>query len=169
MHDPARNFFMKMAPLVEPNSSIVEFGSLDINGKIKDLFSFSEYIGIDIVSGPGVDVVADASEWEPSHEYDAVLCAEVFEHTDKWPDICANAFRILRHGGRFIGSCAGVGRTPHSAIDGGEVRPFEFYKNIEESEMIDVLTEQGWVDIDVSYFMHPAPYFGDLYFTAVKP
>lgn len=165
MHTAAREYFKKMSQDVDADVDIVEFGSLDINGGIKDLFIASKYVGIDIAPGPGVDIVSDASEWTPDMAYDLVLCAEVFEHTERWPEICANAFRSLKSGGRFIGSCASIGRGPHSAIDGGEVRFFEHYKNVSKEEMSQVLTEQGWSQINIEYNKSD----GDLYFTAVKP
>lgn len=165
MHSAAFNYFAKIAKNTDNNLDIVEFGSLDINVGIKNLFQYKKYVGVDISPGPGVDIVCDASEWVADQEYDVVLCAEVFEHTERWPEICENAYNSLKCGGRFIGSCASIGRAPHSAIDGGEVRIFEHYENVPSSEMQEVLSRQGWENIEIQY----NEIDGDLYFTAVKP
>ena len=42
---------------------VLEVGSLDINGSIRDLFQNCEYTGIDLGEGKGVDVIC------PGHLY----------------------------------------------------------------------------------------------------
>ena len=40
--------------------SIFELGSYDVNGSIRSIFNnVSKYIGLDLIEGPGVDVVYD--------------------------------------------------------------------------------------------------------------
>ena len=41
---------------------ILDVGSMDINGSLKDVTSYSEYIGIDIKEGKNVDVVLNAHD-----------------------------------------------------------------------------------------------------------
>ena len=41
------------------SKKVFELGSYDINGSIKPLFSFNEYIGVDVSEGPNVDKVYD--------------------------------------------------------------------------------------------------------------
>ena len=42
--------------------NILEIGSLDINGNIRNLFNFSRnYIGIDLEKGPNVDIIMNGS------------------------------------------------------------------------------------------------------------
>ena len=42
----------------DKNLSILEIGSYDVNGTIRNLFASENYVGVDLVEGPGVDVVA---------------------------------------------------------------------------------------------------------------
>lgn len=93
-----------------------------------------EYLSIDPVDGPGVDVVADAATVELDG-YDCVVCCEVLEHHPKPQELVEAAARALKPGGLFLMTCAGPGRAPHSAIDGGTVRPGEHYANVSPGDM----------------------------------
>ena len=45
------------------NIDVLEIGSLDVNGKIRDLLNFSKkYTGIDLIKGPNVDLIMDGSD-----------------------------------------------------------------------------------------------------------
>lgn len=129
MHPAAYNFVRGERDRMPPGL-IVEIGALNINGSIRELFANCEYVGVDVVPGPGVDVVADGAEYVPPVAPGVVLCCEVLEHTPRAKDICANAYRMLQPGGIAIFTMAGEGRAPHSAVDGGTLRPNEFYRNV---------------------------------------
>lgn len=117
--------------------NIIEFGSLDINGSVRSILEplAKSYIGVDVQSGPGVDIVADAAAYSSPEPADMVVCCEVFEHTAVWRDIIYNSYRLLKHGGIFIATAAGEGRHPHSAIDESPIREWEYYANIGSWEM----------------------------------
>src|SRR4051794_35451978 len=118
MHDEAFEYVRQQAE-GRQFATVVEFGSHDVNGSIRDLFNCDFYHGIDLVAGPGVDEVADASDWEsPWQDIDCVVCCEVLEHTLKVEQIINSAFQILAQDGIFIVTCATDPREPHSAIDG---------------------------------------------------
>lgn len=111
---------------------VLEIGSLDINGSVRHIFKpFAEkYIGIDVQEGPGVDIVASATDYLSPGYFDVVVCAEVFEHTPEWKQIINNSYVNLMDGGIFIATMAGEGRHPHSAIDENPIREWEHYSNI---------------------------------------
>lgn len=122
--------------------SVLEFGSLDINGSIRGLFTdVASYIGVDLQTGPGVDVVADAHTFATDQRFDVVAACEVFEHTAVWREVIANAETLLKPGGLFVATMAGPGRAPHSAIDEQPIRDFEHYANIEPTELGSCLAE----------------------------
>lgn len=129
--------------MVQPDGpiNVLEFGSLDINGSVRYIFSpyIGSYIGLDLQDGPGVDVVADAATYDDGITYDVVVCCEVFEHTPAWPDIVGNAYNRLRVGGLFVATMAGEGRPPHSAIDENPIREWEYYGNVMYDDMAAVL------------------------------
>jgi SAM-dependent methyltransferase len=136
MHDAAFDYIEAAVEQYGPWQSVAEFGARNINGSVRYLFDKAErYIGVDVVSGLDVDVVADAATWDPDVRFDCVVCAEVLEHTEAAPRVVANAARLLNPGGVFIMTCAGVGRKPHSAVDGLEIRDDEFYRNVGEATL----------------------------------
>lgn len=144
--------------------AVLDIGGRDINGTCRPLFpAAAVYTSVDLQPGRGVDVVADITTWTPDRAYDLVLCAEVFEHTAAWRDICAAAHGACRPGGRLVVTCAGPGRAPHSAVDGAELRPGEHYANVTADELADALTAAGWVDVETDVLG------ADVRATAVRP
>ncbi len=136
---------------------VLDIGGRNINGTSRDHFPHAKrFTVIDIAEGPGVDVVADAATWTPDREYDVVVCTEVFEHTAVWPDICLTAYKACKAGGQLILTMAGPGRGGHSAVDGGPLRPDEYYGNVEPFRLREVLEECGWKDVFVDSQPSPA-------------
>lgn len=121
---------------------ILEIGSLDINGSVRPIFKDTKrsYIGVDMQEGPGVDIVADAATFQIGLKFDVIVCAEVFEHTAVWREIIDNSLAHLKPGGLFTATMAGVGRSPHSAIDENPIRDWEHYANITEEELSAALS-----------------------------
>lgn len=130
---------------------VLDIGGRNINGTIRDRFPGAvEYVVLDIIEDAGVDIVADAATWRPDGDrFDAVVCAEVFEHTPVWREICATAFDVLAPGGQFVATMAGPGRAPHSAMDGGPLQPGEHYANIDPDELAEELYSLGFRGINV--------------------
>ncbi len=146
MHEQAQAFFAtNLAGL--PPLRVVEFGSLNVNGSLRDIYEAQSWFGIDLRHGKGVDLVADAATWRTSELFDLVLCAEVFEHTPDWEAILDTAWFALAHGGLFLASCATGNRPPHS-VGGGTLDPFEFYRNVPADEMSEALAR--WADVSVT-------------------
>lgn len=127
---------------------VLDIGGRDINGTLRDLFPNASYTCLDLRDGPGVDVVADAATWAPEDSYDIVVCAEVFEHTEKWPQICATAFDATDEW--FIVTAAGPGRGEHSGIDGCGLKPDEWYENIDPMGLRTVLLRCGFKTVEVN-------------------
>lgn len=133
MHQEAYEFVRLVGQPIGYGARILEFGSRNVNGSVRDLFRDSTfYCGIDIVPGDGVDVIACAAAYNHEQLVDVVICCEVLEHTILAGPICLNAWRNLRLGGRYIVTCAGPLRSPHSALDGGVLRRGEYYLNVTE-------------------------------------
>lgn len=167
MHDAAFAFYSRALQVLPP-LDVLEFGSYNINGSVRDAYPQARsWWGIDIAEGNGVDEVADAVHYLSSRRYDVVICAEAFEHTPHWPEIIANAYNHLEDGGYFFASCASRDRPPHSAFDGGPLRDGEYYQNVSPGEMMEVMEAMDWKSFEVI----PADgYFGndDLYIKAIK-
>lgn len=146
--------------------SVLEIGSLDINGSVRALFpADAHYHGIDVVDGPGVDEVADAACWRAARTYDVVVSTEVLEHAPRWDRILANAWDAVAAGGRLLVTCATDPRAPHSAVDGLDVRPEEHYRNLPPGDARAVASAWGAERLVVE--AHQGR--GDLYLRADKP
>jgi SAM-dependent methyltransferase len=81
--------------------SVCDVGSYDVNGTFKPLFTGHNYIGLDIMAGPNVDVVAKEMYSYPFDDcsFDIVISGSTLEHvkdTHKW---ITEVARITKHGG----------------------------------------------------------------------
>jgi predicted methyltransferase len=170
MHEGAFQFVCRVAMQLESRASVVELGSRTVvgpwpySGPVRHLFPGAEYVGVDMVDGPNVDTVGNAATWqpEPLMPVDTVVCTETLEHTPEAGQICRNAWNLLQPGGVFIVTAAGVGRAPHSAIDGGQLRDGEYYHNVNREELRTWVAPFGFSLIDT--FSVP----GDIYAVAVR-
>jgi hypothetical protein len=155
MHSEAREYVARHAR-PSPGLLVLDIGGQDMNGSVRDLWPGADYTAMDITDGPGVDVVADAAtwrpDWEPHQGFDVVVCCEVFEHAESWPEIVDTAYRALRPGGLFIVTTAGPGRAPHSGRRAlpPEPDPGEHYANVDPGALADVFEVTGFVDWEVS-------------------
>ena len=86
---------------------ILDVGSLDVNGTYRHLFDEPEwdYVGLDMVPGPGVDVVVRRPyRWREirSSSFDVVVSGQAFEHIEfPWMTIL-EVVRVLRPGGIVV-------------------------------------------------------------------
>lgn len=103
MHDSVKNFVAEeLERLKLDDPWIVEIGSRDVNGSVRELFPDStRYAGLDIQPGPGVDFVTSVEHW-PIDSTDLCLCTEMLEH-DRFPwKTLIGIYEILHHDGIFI-------------------------------------------------------------------
>jgi SAM-dependent methyltransferase len=161
MHQEAYRFIEEQVKSLPPRRSVVELGARDVNGSVRALFGDAAYVSVDIADGPGVDVVADAATFRPIEAPDTVVCCETLEHAPQAGAIVRNAIDMLAPGGVLLVTCASDPRAPHSGIDGGAVRPGEWYQNVP----LDALAK--WLEgTGVIHLRHLA--CGDLQAHAVK-
>ena len=144
--------------------SVIEVGSRDLNGSIRCHFPAATWTGLDLHSGPSVDIVLDALDYTPADAVDLVIIAEVFEHCPYWGEVLHHVANWLKPGGRIIITAAGPGRDPHSGIDGGELRAGEHYANVTARDLSDELQFAGFQQIEVS----GNEYWKDTYAIATK-
>lgn len=129
-----------------PFDVVVEIGSRDINGSVRDLFPSSSYTGLDLYEGPGVDWVGSAVHYEPDGPVDCVVCCEVLEHTPDWDLLIHVAAGWLRPKGRLIVTCAAPNRPAHSGITGAWVlEDGEYYAGLSTRDVGGSLLDAGIV------------------------
>jgi SAM-dependent methyltransferase len=148
---------------------VLEVGSLNINGSVRQFFTDCDYIGIDIGQGRDVDIVCPGQEYNaPDNTFDTVISCECFEHNPEWVETFANMYRMVKPSGLIVMSCATTGRAEHGTkrTSPGDA-PFcnDYYKNLTEQDFVENF------DIDSMFSVYE---FGigeatkDLYFYGVK-
>ena len=142
MHQECFEYVARTLPIdITKKTKIVEFGSCDVNGTVRPLIGQAEYIGIDLVAGPNVDIVMDCREY--LGHADIVLCLEVVEHEKDLDGVIQTIVDTMEPEGLALITCATNPRPPHSAVDGGPVRTGEWYKNISPSAMRKAVKTAG--------------------------
>jgi SAM-dependent methyltransferase len=147
---------------VKPDAWVLDIGAFDVNGTVRPLFAgVSSYVGIDVRSGPGVDVEIDPADYDGDECYDLVVSTETLEHMSDPEKAIDCAFRALKPGGLLILTLASPTRAPHG-IGGGAVGQ-EYYAGITPGHLAELLS--SWAGVKIEH--HPER--GDLYATATKP
>lgn len=150
MHGAVRRWLKRTLKTLPPVSSVLDIGGRNVNGSNRDFFPNAKYKALDIVSAPGVDIVADARTWAPDGEFfDLVICISVFEHVERWQDIVTTMWLSCASGGHVLITCAGPGWGEHSADD-GPLKPGEWYEEPDPAEVHAVMSKK-LVDVQVEY------------------
>jgi SAM-dependent methyltransferase len=101
------------------NRSVLEIGSLNVNGSVRSLFSASSrYCGVDLRPGDGVDRVMNAHSLEfAAGEFDVVISTETLEHDSHFWLSVGEMGRVLSPGGFLIITARGNGFPEHAFPD----------------------------------------------------
>ena len=146
MSHPAQHDYIRYVKNKFPeqfvNKQVLEVGSLNINGTVRDLFSNCYYIGIDVAEGKDVDVVCEGQNFKaPTESFDVTISCECFEHNPHWVATFANMYRMVRPGGLIIMTCATTGRAEHGTTRTTPIDSpltiglgWDYYKNLEEKD-----------------------------------
>ena len=101
------------------SKTVLDVGSLDINGNNKGFFKNCDYTGIDIAEGKNVDGWSTGHTFNPLLDdgsvklYDTIISTECFEHDKYYALTLNNIVRLLKPGGLFLFTCATIGRKEH--------------------------------------------------------
>ena len=94
--------------------NVLEVGSLNINGTVRDFFAAENYLGLDLIEGKDVDLVRSGNEYDaPDNFFDTIISTECFEHDKHWKETFQNMYRMTKVGGMVIFTCASDGRHEH--------------------------------------------------------
>jgi SAM-dependent methyltransferase len=169
-------FFHALAQLVPAyfaDKKVLEVGSLDINGSIRQFFTGGEYLGVDLGNGPGVDLVGQGQLLDfPTAGFDVVASAECFEHNPFWLETFANMLRMSKEAGLVIFSCASTGRPEHGtprAAPGSSPLTVGigsgYYRNLTAEDFTSRFHLPGWFE---TYHFYYCPLSFDLYFFGIR-
>lgn len=128
--------------------AVLDLGGRNVNGTTDHLFH-GQVVHVDIVDGPGVDIVADAADLNLDDRFGVVVSTECLEHTERAAEIVVTAHRHLTPGGVFVATMAGPGRAPHGQHGAALPAPDEFYRNVHSDELAAWLIAAGFGDFSV--------------------
>ena len=178
MAHPAQRIFFKSVkekfPEFFKNCSVLDIGSLDINGNNRFLFENYKYIGVDIGEGNNVDVVSKGHEFKSDEKFDIVISSECFEHDMFYAETIKNCIELTKPGGLFTFTCASTGRPEHGTRrTKPQDAPFlngldewgDYYKNLTEEDIRKVFNPDEYFS---KYEFQFNPIACDLYFWGIK-
>lgn len=151
------------------NLNVLEIGSLNINGTVRDFFAAEKYVGLDLIEGKDVDVVCAGHECnELDGSYDTVISTECFEHDKHWKKTFANMVRLTKSGGMVIFTCASDGRQEHGTTrtsPADSPATTDYYENRNATDF--------WNNFDIKsmfskHLFEYNPITKDLYFWGIK-
>lgn len=155
------------------DKKVLEVGSLNINGTLRDFFNSCDYTGIDVGEGSGVDIVCSGENYDaPDESYDVVCSAECFEHNPSWLETFKNMIRLCKEDGFIFFTCATTGRAEHGTarttpgcspltVEMG----WDYYQNLTEKNFTDEINFDNYFsyyEFEVNNQSH------DLYFFGIK-
>jgi 2-polyprenyl-3-methyl-5-hydroxy-6-metoxy-1,4-benzoquinol methylase len=126
------------------DAQVLEVGSYNVNGSIRDLVSGAAlYHGIDWRPGPDVDEVCLAHAFAPrpaDRRFDTLVSASMLEHDPHWMASVAQTMQALRPGGRAFWSWCSGASHPHCE----ETAPDGRYHPLKLEGMLELVEGLGY-------------------------
>ncbi len=122
---------------------VLEVGAYDVNGSVRQFFPNADYLGVDLIEGPGVDLICEGDKIPHKDSiYDISISCECFEHNPAWAETLTNMYRMTKTGGIVIFTCATTGRAEHGTTrtspessPGTQALRWDYYKNLTEEDI----------------------------------
>jgi SAM-dependent methyltransferase len=159
-------------PTLFKNTSVLDVGSLDINGSNHYLFEENyDYVGIDIIEGRNVNYIGRSHTYHREEPFDVAISTECFEHDEFWKESFQNMYNLLKPAGLLMFTCASEGRNEHGTARcapwdaPGVAQLGNYYGNLTEKmfkENFDIASMFS------EYEFQEIPHIWDLYFYGIK-
>lgn len=146
-HLEQRDFCLRVRdrwPHLFDYKSVLDCGSLDINGNNRYLFQGGSYIGIDVIEGPNVDRVCRIHEFAGG-PFNVVISTECLEHDRYASQSIQRMIDLVADDGLLLITCATTGRAEHGTPgheDWASPGTNDHYRNIDPRELIEPLSRQ---------------------------
>jgi SAM-dependent methyltransferase len=125
---------------------IIEVGSLNVNGSpryVLRLLNPREYVGVDIESGNGVDLVCPAEnvvERFGENNFDIVVSTEMLEHVSDWKTAISNLKRALKTNGLLFITTRSYGFKYHGY-------PYDFWR-YEQKDFQEIFSDMDIIKLE---------------------
>jgi hypothetical protein len=173
MAHPEQRIFFDFAKSLFPEyfkgTSVIEIGSLNINGTVRDFYENCKYLGVDVGEGKDVDLVCPGEKLDfADNTFSVSVSAECFEHNPFWLETFKNMHRMAS---KFvIFTCASDGRPEHGTKrttpdDSPLTLDWSYYRNLNERDFTSNLDlSKMFKEWTFIYNKHSH----DLYFWGIK-
>lgn len=145
MHESVKSYVAKIKerfPERFKNTTVLEVGSQDINGSVREFFENCDYVGIDLFPGKWVDIVVNVNDYAPCSKFDVVISTEALEHDKDWKESLYKMRWLTKRFWLLIVTCANINRKEHwTARTSPENSPWtlDYYGNISKEDVLKVL------------------------------
>ena len=150
MHQEVRDWLEELQrqyPEAFACDSVLECGSYNVNGSVRDLFAARGVRGSRLAAGAGRGrgqsgarvprpVAWPGCEHKPGRHFDTVISTEMLEHDPHWRASVQRMLDLVKPGGTLIITCAAPGRGEHEL--GCAPEP-EYYREIGGAELADLV------------------------------
>lgn len=97
---------------------VIEVGSYDVNGSVRpgiETHNPASYLGVDISSGPRVDLVSDVGDLPALYPdgFGLVVSTEMLEHVEDWREAITALALLVKPGGTLVISTRSPGFPYH--------------------------------------------------------
>ena len=170
MHPEQRAFCERVKNLFPQkfiDQDVLEIGSQNINGSIRELFSGGQYLGIDLGEGKDVDLICHGKDFYRESPFDVIVSCETLEHDEFYAETITNSIRLLKNNGLLLLTMASYGRAEHgthSASPFASPHTLNYYGNVCLQDIVHLCE---WEKV---FFPFAFEYGGifDLYFYGIK-
>lgn len=170
-HNEQKQFIQKTKdhfPEFFDGVSVVEIGSLNINGTVRDFFTNPKsYVGLDLIEGNGVDLVLPGKDYN-ARGIDTVISTECFEHDRDWKKTFENMVNMVKSGGLVIFTCASDGRHEHGTTrtsPADSPATTDYYENRNRKDFEEAFDIKGLFQ---KHLFEYNPVTCDLYFWGIR-